>query len=96
MEGSATLPSPIVKSSILCFSIHSYVVFKMAQVASIFLNNLFNFFFTNEPSREKTNNMHICENEDQPRGNREADQSLCICFTNSTLPLLSKYKMSCF
>ena len=34
----------------------------------------------------------ICENKDadQLRGNREADQRLCFCLINSTVPLLSK------
>ena len=34
----------------------------------------------------------ICENKDadQLRGNREADQRLCFCYTDSTIPLLSK------
>ena len=38
----------------------------------------------------------ICENkdEDQLRGNREADQRLCFHYINSTIPLLSKYEIS--
>ena len=38
----------------------------------------------------------ICENKDadQLRGNREADQRLCFCYTNSTIPLLPKSKFS--
>ena len=38
----------------------------------------------------------ICENKDadQLRGNREADQRLCFRYTNSTIPLLSKYEIS--
>ena len=34
----------------------------------------------------------ICENkdEDQLRGNREADQRLCFRYTDSTIPLLPK------
>ena len=37
----------------------------------------------------------MCENEGeaQPRGNREADQRLRFLFTDSTFPLLPKYKM---
>ena len=31
---------------------------------------------------------------DQLRGNREADQCLCFCYTDSTIPLLSKSKIS--
>ena len=40
----------------------------------------------------------ICENKDadQLRGNREADQHLCFCYTDSTLPLLFKSKISSF
>ena len=33
---------------------------------------------------------------DQLRGNREADQRLCFRYTDSTIPLLLKYKISCF
>ena len=38
----------------------------------------------------------ICENKDadQLRGNREADQRLCFCYTDSTIPLLPKYEIS--
>ena len=38
----------------------------------------------------------ICKNKDadQLLGNREADQRLCFCYTDSTIPLLPKSKMS--
>ena len=38
----------------------------------------------------------ICENKDadQLRGNREADQCLCFRYIDSTIPLLSKSKIS--
>ena len=38
----------------------------------------------------------ICENKDadQLRGNREADQRLCFCYIDSTIPLLSKSEIS--
>ena len=38
----------------------------------------------------------ICENKgaDQLGGNREADQCLCFRYTDSTIPLLSKSKIS--
>ena len=38
----------------------------------------------------------ICENKDadQLRGNREADQCLCFRYTDSAIPLLSKYEIS--
>ena len=38
----------------------------------------------------------ICENKDavQLRGNREADQRLCFCYLDSTIPLLPKYEIS--
>ena len=40
--------------------------------------------------------FRICENEDadQLRGNREADQRLCFRYTDSTIPLLPKSKIS--
>ena len=47
---------------------------------------------SNEPRREKTGFLHICENKDadQLRGNREADQRLCFHYTVSTIHLLPK------
>ena len=38
----------------------------------------------------------ICENKDadQLRGNREADQRLCFRYSDSTVPLLLKSKIS--
>ena len=40
--------------------------------------------------------FYICENKDadQLRGNREADQSLCFRYIDSTIPLLSKSEIS--
>ena len=40
----------------------------------------------------------ICENKDadQLRGNREADQRLCFRYSDSTIPLLLKSKISIF
>ena len=42
--------------------------------------------------------FRICENKDadQLRGNREADQRLCFRYTDSTIPLLSNYRISSF
>ena len=38
----------------------------------------------------------ICENKDadQLHGNREADQRLCFCYKDSTIPLLPKSEIS--
>ena len=38
----------------------------------------------------------ICENKDADQlcGNREADLRLCFRFTDTTIPLLSKFEMS--
>ena len=38
----------------------------------------------------------ICENKDadQLRGNREADQRLCFCYIDSTIPLLPRSEIS--
>ena len=40
----------------------------------------------------------ICENKDadQLRGNREADQRLCLGYSDSTIPLLLKSEISSF
>ena len=42
-----------------------------------------------EPTHEKTI-ICVCENKDADQlcGNREADQRLCFCYTDITLPLL--------
>ena len=47
-------------------------------------------------SRHEKTNVCICENKDadQLRGNREADQRLCIRYIDSTIPLLSKSEIS--
>ena len=40
--------------------------------------------------------FYICEKKDadQLRGNRETDQRLCFRYTDSTIPLLPKWKIS--
>ena len=40
--------------------------------------------------------FRICENKsgDQLRGNRAADQGLCFCYVNSTIPLLPLSRIS--
>ena len=50
---------------------------------------------------EKINLLHFVQYEsehvmgtDQLRGNREADQRLCVCYTDSTIPLLSEFEIS--
>ena len=50
-----------------------------------------------EPHREKTG-FCLGENKgaDQLRGNREADQRLCFRYTDSTISLLLKSKISSF
>ena len=49
-----------------------------------------------EPRHEKTGFLHICENKgaDQLRGNRDADQRLCFCEMDSTMPLLLKSEIT--
>ena len=44
----------------------------------------------------RTPTFCICENKDadQLRSNCEADQCLCFCCLDSTIPLLPKYKIS--
>ena len=48
---------------------------------------------SDDPRREETGFLHICENKDadQLRGNREADQRLCFRYIDSTIPLLPTY-----
>ena len=54
---------------------------------------LTHFLLLYEPRCENTG---ICENKDadQLRGNREADQRLCFCYMDSTIPLLPKSEIS--
>ena len=64
-----------------------------------FYGELANIIFqlsSNEPRHEKTKILHICENkdEDQLRGNCEADQRLCFRYIDSTIPVLSKSEIS--
>ena len=42
-------------------------------------------------------NFCICENKDADQlcGDREADQRLCFRYIDSTIPLLSKFEISC-
>ena len=49
-----------------------------------------------EPRHEKTGFFAYAQNKDadQLRGNREADQSLCFRYTDSTIPLLPKSEIS--
>ena len=59
--------------------------------------SLHGFVFVMHMSRVRTNPAFcICENKDadQRRGNREADQRLCVCFTDNTIPLLPKSDIS--
>ena len=50
---------------------------------------------TYEPRREQTGFLHMQNKDaDELRGNREADQHLCFRYTDSTIPLLSKSKIS--
>ena len=50
----------------------------------------------NEPPYGKTNNLHMRKQRRRSasRLNREADQRLCFRYTDSTIPLLSKSKIS--
>ena len=49
-----------------------------------------------KPSHKKTGFLHLCENKDadQLHRNREADQRLCFRYSDSTIPLLPKSKIS--
>ena len=48
------------------------------------------------PSITIKNIKHICENKgaDQLRSNREADQRLCFCYIDNTIPHLPMYEIS--
>ena len=49
-----------------------------------------------EPRHEKTGFFCICKNKDadQLRGNREADQRLCLRYMDNTIPLLPRSEIS--
>ena len=68
-----------------------WICFAAKMIFEIY--NAYNIMIMSQVMRKTT--ICMCENEgeDQPRGNREADQRLCFLFTDSTLLLLPKYKM---
>ena len=61
-----------------------------------------NIYFNGELKMKKypsiiiKNIKHICENKgaDQLRSNPEADQRLCFCYIDNTIPLLPMYEIS--
>ena len=55
--------------------------------------SLFVLPLQNEPLHGKTNNGEN-KGSDQLQSYCEADQRLCFCYTDSTIPLLSKSKIS--
>ena len=70
---------------------------KVEQKISLNSKILSLFIASNEMSRVmRKPTFCICENKDadQLRGNREADQRLCFRYIDSTIPLLSKSKIS--
>ena len=84
-----------------CFCIASLFILKFS------LMNLMQIFNQDESNHEKLFVPYmrrvvrkpafcICENKDadQLRGNCEADQRLCFCYTDSTIPLLPKSEIS--
>ena len=44
--------------------------------------------------RKRTFCIYENKDADQLRGNREADQRLCFCYIDSTVPLLPKSRIS--
>ena len=77
----------------------------MRQTAVAYISFKGRYPMKTEDLQEKTIKMSlvmrkpafcICENKDadQLRGKREADQRLCFCFTNSTIPLFPKSEIS--
>ena len=62
---------------------------------------VFTFFFVSNDNNKLSRDVRKpdfckCENKDavQLRGNREADQRLCFRYTDSSIPLLPKCKIS--
>ena len=77
--------------------LHGYDLSCLRNVKPYYNKNINN----NNCKRPKSRVMRkptfcICENKDadQLRGNREADQRLCFRYTDSTIPLLPKSKIS--
>ena len=70
---------------------------KLAQISNFFELSSFPELPDMSHSMGK---LTICISEnkdaDQLRGNREADQRLCFCYTDSAFPLLLKSKISSF
>ena len=82
--------------------VQSWVIFILKRKVSFLFRIFWHFvmqLYVNYLSRVmRKPDFCICENKDanQLRGNREADQRLCFRYTDSTIPLLPKYKMSSF
>ena len=71
----------------------------LSILSNIFSNKTAIVFFKSEMSlcvRKPTICMGENKDADQLRGNREADQRLCFRYTDSTIPLLLKSKISRF
>ena len=80
-----------------CLATHENTAFDVHSVKpKSILHRIINFPLYNMSCVMRKPTICICENKDadQLRSNREADQHLCFRFLDSTIPLLSKYKIS--
>ena len=59
-------------------------------------NDLYAQFYLSRPMGKPTICIGENKDADQLRGNREADQRLCFRYSDSTIPLLLKSKISSF
>ena len=80
---------------VVCTPVHIEIQAKVAAARNFSSGK--NHMITNEPRHEETG-VCLCENKgaDQLRSNCEADQRLCFRYMDSTIPLLSKYKIFSF
>ena len=86
---AGTVPGKYIKVIVRlnCKSCGTMEIYGVPQPTQLYLNRLIG-----KPT------IRICENKDadQLRGNREADQRLCFRYSDSTIPLLLKFKLSSF
>ena len=86
------LIGPAKSKGQISFAVTDRLDDKMAlSVKTYKLNQFIRYIFMGKPT------IYIGENKDadQLRGNREADQRICFRYSDSTIPLLSKSKISC-
>ena len=75
------------------FKINLFITINCDRQCALYF---FVFLYMSRPVRKPTICIGENKDADQLRGNREADQRLCFRYSDSTIPLLLKSKISSF